>query len=243
VILNGKRENYIWVKIPRTGTVSYEKFFNIYNKFPEHKDAFDNVTHWHHTYGQSIAVFGKLPGVSVVRHPLSRFISSLKYMTLTKMTCLEKGCIKRTPTNNMICDAHQFVDFLSSTNECIKFLTENFTYNCCLKKYPTRTFLQRHKLYEVLQVQDPQFVQSFFTTQVEFSYHPKVKNFRYEEIETFNEWIEEVLGYDTSLLTHDNSSQHVNINVDFNHPEFIKATEMLFYDDYKAFNYPLQYLT
>lgn len=243
MILNGKRENYIWIKIPRTGTKSYEKFFKIYNEFPEQKGAFNETIHWHYTYSQTIEELGKLPGVSVVRNPLSRFISSLKYMAGKKMSCLEEGCIKRRPTNNMVCDAHQFVDFLGSTNECVEFLTENFTYNCYLKKYPARTFMNRQKLDEVLQVRDPQFIQCFFTTQVEFSYHPKVKTFRFEEIETFNGWIEEVLGYDTSLLTHENSSQHVDINVDFNHPDFIKVTEMLFYDDYKAFNYPLQYLT
>ncbi len=84
---------------------------------------------------------------------------------------------------------------------------------------------------------------SFFKTQAEYAYHPKVKIFHYEKLNEFIEWIDTSLGYDTSKIHRFNASvESTQINVDFNHPEFVKTIENLYYIDYKVFGYPLRYL-
>ena len=59
----------------------------------------------------------------------------------------------------------------------------------------------------------------------------------------FNTWIQQTLGYDITQIPHENSTDDVTLDIDINEPEFVKVVEMLFYDDYKVFNYPLKYLT
>ena len=231
MILSNK---YVWIKIPRTATYSYKVLFLEYNEgTPE-----TNYGHLHYPYIEAMQYYGKFPGVTVVRNPLERFISSLKYVVLAKEACAGGECTwKNNPPKGQACEVHNvYTDFLSSTQECVNFFNTNFKKNCLINASGKRT-----TLHNIFRVCDPRLISAFFITQVRFAYHPNVTIFKYENLEEFNEWIEKELQYDVSKLQHENSSKRINLNIDFHSPEFIKMVENLFYDDYKIFNYQLKY--
>lgn len=213
-------EKYFWIKIPRTATVSYLNFFLNYYKGKvgcETHDPALGQLHTHYTYLQLCNLYeNKLPGVTVVRHPLTRFVSGLHHL---KYYSEEKTV-----------DA----SFLENMDSCVSYLNKFFGKNCDVSV-----------LYEDLfSTPAPFFAKSFFHLQISYMYHPKVMWFKYENIEEFNTWIEKNLGYDISLLPHENSSKKDLLShLDFSDERFVRTVENMFYDDYKILNYPFQYLT
>lgn len=238
-------DKYLWIKIPRTGTYAYRKLFSDYN------EEIRNSDHYHYSYIRAVERYGKVPGVSVVRHPLKRFISSLKYIVKSKQDCLSGNCRFNREVG---CSYHNvYTDFLSSTNNCVEFLNTHFTKNCQVKSLgkhkkftkwtPSDMFKTEYvgPLTDVFKTEYAGFVRLFFQTQTEYVYHPNVKIFKHENIDEFSRWIESELGYDMSKLENINSSRDIELNIDTNNPEFIKTVEMLFHIDYQIFDYPLQY--
>ena len=208
-------EKYFWIKVPRTATFSYKEIFKKYNQ--EEKD------HPHQSYRALCRIHGmNLPAVTVVRHPLTKFISSVYYIE------------HRQPHTTSI-----IKNLWQSTESCINLLNASFYKNC---------IRQTTSMFEVFIDSDSDVALTsygaFFTTQTELAYHPAVKIFKYENIENFSSWIQENLGYDVSAVPKINGSEyHKKLNVDFNSRELIETVENLYYDDYKVFGYPFQYLT
>lgn len=209
-------EKYFWVKVPRTGTHSYKEIFSKYNEFTE-------KGHTHRSYHDLCKVYGmNLPGVAVVRHPFTRFISSIYYME------------NRQPNTSSI-----IKNLWTSTEDCIKFLNDSFNRNCI-----KRTTRLSDLFIDSDSVTALRSYRAFFTTQTEQAYHPNVLTFKYENLSEFSKWITSSLGYDINELPHMNGSEyHKKLNVDFTSRELIETVENLYYDDYKVFGYPFQYLT
>lgn len=63
-------KRYIWLRVPRTATVTYGKIF-----FPD-----GNYEHTHSNYFYERDRYGDLPAFSVVRNPHDRFVSSVKHI-------------------------------------------------------------------------------------------------------------------------------------------------------------------
>lgn len=213
-------EKYFWIKIPRTATVSYLNFFLKYYKGEVKCNVHDPALgqlHTHYTYLELCNLYDtRLPGVTVVRHPLKRFVSGLHQLKLL--------------SEEKIID----VSFLQDMDSCVNFLTSFFGKNC-------QNIVEYGDLFNT---PESFFPKSFFQTQISYMYHPKVTWFKYENIQEFNSWIHNTLGYDTLQLTHENSSNKNVLNhLDFSDERFIKIAENMFYDDYKVLNYPFQYLT
>jgi hypothetical protein len=209
------REKYFWVKIPRTGTHSCKEIFKKYNS--------DEEGHPHKAYHTLCKIHNMvLPGITVVRHPFTKFISSIHYIS------------ERQPhTTSAI------KNLWHSTESCINFLNESF-YRNCVRKITNMSdlFVDSDSIVAL-----KSYI-AFFTTQTELAYHPSVKIFKYENLPEFTSWISETLGYDTTQFPHVNGSRyHKKLNVDFTSRELVETVENLYYDDYKVFNYPLQYLT
>lgn len=208
-------EKYFWIKVARTGTHSYKEIFNKYNQEEEN--------HLHQSYHDMCRIHGMtLPAVTVVRHPLTKFISSVYY--------IEK---RQSNTTSIIKNLWQ------STESCINLLNASFYRNCIRKTT---------RISDLFIDSDSNLAlrsyKAFFTTQTEQSYHPAVKIFKYENLNEFSSWITDVLGYDTTSVPKINGSEyHKKLNVDFNSRELIETVENLYYDDYKVFGYPFQYLT
>jgi hypothetical protein len=224
-------KQYFWIKVPRTATISYKNFFLKYYQSDditcEHHDPAKGKLHMHHKYTELCQLYNtKLPGVTVVRHPLTRFVSGLH---MIKLLTSETECPhdKRTFAN---LDS----SFLDNTSTMIDYFKTFFGKNCQV----TATFQ------DMFLSEEEKFIKSFFEPQMAYVYNPNVTWFKYENIQEFNTWISTTLGYDTTEIKRDNESRkHLLAHLDFSNPEFIKHVELMFYDDYKVFNYPFQYLT
>ena len=200
---------WYWIKVPRTGTHSYKKFF-----------FGDDGPHLHIEYKNLLLSGEVLPGVSVVRNPRSRFISSLKY--IIKSICF-----------NPTCNNHYGLKLPSeSVDDLHNFFFTHFDKDCVIKSDNTVETL--------FNVASPAFVGTFFTLQTSYVYHPKVKIFHYEKLHEFNSWIETELGYDTSKLEHINSTDDsILSHIDFSHPKITEIAQHLYYTDYKLLGYEM----
>jgi len=218
-------KQYFWIKVPRTATQAFSKFFTLY--VPKEPGIPDDI-HSHFSYLELKEMYQQqLPAVSVVRHPVSRFKSIIYYLA------------DRHPNTQSSAKL-----LWQSTESCVNFLNTVFDRNCELKGASISSIFLDTDVTEVTPIRN--FINataSFFKTQAEYAYHPKVKIFHYEKLNEFIEWIDTSLGYDTSKIHRFNASvESTQINVDFNHPEFVKTIENLYYIDYKVFGYPLRYL-
>lgn len=205
---------YIWIKVPRTASKSYsDLFFANYNP---------KTSHFHIPFAQINSKYKNIPGFAVVRHPVTKFISGLKYIT------------NHLIGNSLNSDYDVKIP-LDSIKTLCDFLNNNFEMNCNLLNI---------SLCKIFNTKDDIIISSFFKTQANYCYHPKVKVFHYENLGEFNYWIEDVLGYDTSNIKKIGSEEKNYLtHLNFKDPYFIKTVEKLFYIDYKVFNYPLVYLT
>ena len=218
-------QEYFWIKVPRTATQSFNKFFTQYNE-PE-PDTLDGK-HYHSSYVELREMYKKvLPAVSVVRHPLSRFKSIIYYLA------------------DRFMDVDSDVNLLwQSTESCVNFLNSTFNTNCHLKHGSLPTIFTETNIRKQDSVNYHGAISAFFKTQVFWAYHPKLKIFHYERLEEFIDWIDTTLGYNINEIPKLNaSSNDGKVNVDFNNPDFVKTIENMYYIDYKLFGYPLQYLT
>ncbi len=236
-------KKYQWIRIPRTATMSYS------NLFSEKYKSGHIIGHTHHIYNEfshcdtcKDMVEFNLDAFTVVRNPISRFISSLYFVVgrkhnetiFNRMDKLCEICEKVVPMDiTDIPSPYNFFEFYKDEKVFYEFFYDNFNKNC----HPKPGL----NLYNIFQINNISLISSFFKTQVHWTYHPKVKIFRYEEINKFNNWIEENLGYDTSQLTHINASRKKElsdvINIDFTTDKFKKLVKHLFYDDFRYFNY------
>jgi hypothetical protein len=253
MIITSKITNkpYQWIRVPRTATVSYSNLFlgKVYSE--------SSLIHSHARYNNFVVCkncvnhkINNLDAFTMVRNPLHRFISSIHFIALRKETYnnLKDGFIPKK--HNKYCEicntmepidlselkekgSHTFFEFYKNEEIFYQFFYDNFNKNCELK-----TGLDLNAVFES---PNTSMVSSFFQTQVYWTYHPKVKIFKYEEIHKFNSWIEENLGYDTSQLNRMNASQKKElsdvINIDFTTDKFKQLVKYLFHDDFLYFNY------
>lgn len=238
-------KKYFWVKVPRTGTHAYQRVL-----FPElHQDNI-HVFHSHAPFLDfTHAMCMKKPvvehGVSVVRHPKDRFISILKYLTMKYHIlppnnssptllyvcefCGEKTHMSQEHFVSALGTARHVVEFLKSEDVFYDFMYSYFDKNCILKPGYT--------LESVFQTDNPGLVNSLLKSQIFFAYHPKVKIFKYENIQEFNHWIETTLGLSTQSLIKENTSSHKHLTIDVTTKKFHDLVRYLFHDDFQVFGY------
>lgn len=244
--VDGKK--YQWIKIPRTGTVAYRFLF-----FPELQNKV--VLHHHTKYGvhsvcNTCDEKQNLPAFTLIRNPLTRFISSLKYIVLRQQyselhTDNTYNVFNRCDICGYTIQIHNdtnkqfnknittFLKFWENEDIFYEFLYSNFEKNCNLKSGMTYK--------DIFNTPDSTFIRSFFEPQMSVCYHPAVKIFKYENINEYNLWIENELGYDTSKLQKINISEKVNdeIPIDFTSNKFKELVKYLFHDDFKYFGYDI----
>jgi hypothetical protein len=243
--ITGKK--YQWIRVPRTATMAYSELF-----FPKPKSNI-SIFHTHNRYNEfstcdmCITYQTNLDAFTVVREPVGRFISSIYFIASRRSAYTINKIFKQINRYCEICgklessivdpmskeSPNNFFEFYKDEKVFYDFFYDNFNKNCQPK--------MGLNLHNIFQTDNISLISSFFKTQVHWTYHPKVKIFRYEEINKFNNWIEENLGYDTSQLTHINASRKKElsdvINVDFTTDKFKKLVKHLFYDDFRYFNY------
>jgi hypothetical protein len=246
---NVTEKKYQWIRVPRTATMAYSELF--FSQAPTDIPNF----HTHRKYNEFFTCGAcinlekmNLDAFTMVRNPVDRFVSSIYFIAA-------RGQLYSSPDNiykqvNKYCEIcgnietvtvdpladnspNNFFQFYKNEEIFYQFFYDSFDKNCKLKA--------GLDLYSVFDTSNISLIGSFLYTQVHWAYHPKVKIFKYEEIDKFNSWIEAALGYDTSRLTHINASRKKElssiINIDFTTNEFKKLAKHLFYDDFRYFNY------
>lgn len=215
---------WIWIKIPKTGSRAYSKLL-----VPDGEDELiqneNRLFHFHFTFSHLYTHHQKkYTGFTVVRHPVTRFISALNHLADLNFQCVTPNCIN-----------HPGKLPLNSIDSLVEFVYDNFHKNCLPKNNASFN--------EVFGVDFTNFYDSFFKTQTFWAYHPKMKWFFYEELDTFNNWLQATLGVDAKHIERvgEIKKKHLE-HLDFNSPKFIKMVEYLFYDDYKIYGYTPKYM-
>ncbi len=194
-------EKWIWVKIPKTGTRAYSQLF-----YPDK----ESQLHFHHTFHELyIQNQKKYSGFTVVRHPVTRFISALRHLE------------NINHLGNLPCD---------NIESLVNFLYDNFDENCLPKNNKT--------LQSIFGLEYINYHESFFKTQVHWAYHPKVVWFKYENLTTFNDWLKTRLGIDSMGIKWVGEVKSTGLrHLNFNDTKFMKVVQYLFLDDYKVYGY------
>jgi len=226
--------DYFWVNIPRTGTNSYLRIFE-----PQTKFGFNII--YHSKYDHKL----EIPGFSLVRNPLDKFVSGLKFLSKLaldkKYTAFWKEeYVKNIEDEETIRILNSFeinFDFLKNEKNFYLYVYNSFSKNCIRNN--ENEF--EHKI--IPRNSHPYIyyaLNAIFRTQVDYAYHPKVKIFKYENIDEYNTWIENTLGYDTSQVKKLRINESTNsIPIDTTTTKFKELVEYLFYDDLKIFGYTL----
>jgi hypothetical protein len=215
MIINDTNGNqWCYVKIPRTGTKEYTSLFD---------ESFANELKNNKFYPQGHAPYSALSTVNdssvkyftVVRNPVDRFISSLRYMFERKAT-----------------DSRISFDIPNDTiHNMVSFFYENFDRNCQPKG---------KTLADIFTANNEWFIGAFFKTQTFWASDASITVFKYENITEFNDWLTNNFTYDISKLqTLDLIETDMLTHLDFSDPEFVQLVEHLFYEDFTTFNYPL----
>lgn len=212
----------IWVKIPKTGTRAYSKI--LVSRNGENIESKDYSLHFHVTFEQLYTHHNKnYSGFTIVRHPVTRFISALNHLADINSECSTLDCINhpgKLPLDNI--------------DRLVEFIYDNFHTNCVPRN--NLSFKQ------IFGVDYTAYYDAFFKTQVYWAYHPKMTWFYYENLNKFNMWLQQTFGIDTSKIQKIGNIKKKHLeHLDMNDGKFIKMIEYLFYDDYKVYNYPLQY--
>lgn len=211
---------WIWIKIPKTGSRAYSKLL-----VPKGEDEFiqngKRLFHFHFTFSHLyIHHQKKYTGFTVVRHPVTRFISALNHLADLNFQCVIPNCIN-----------HPGKLPLNSIDNLVEFIYDNFHKNCVPKN--NKSFK------EIFGVDHTAYYDSFFKTQVHWAYHPKMTWFYYENLSEFNTWLSKNLGINTTKIEKIGEIKEKHLeHLDFSNYNFVKMVEYLFYDDYKAYNYP-----
>lgn len=221
MILNSKinDKKYLWVKVPRTASTFYTLNF-----FPDlYVGNSENYSltrdHLHEPYKNMVSKYGSHPGITIVRNPHDRFVSSLRYM---KQKSIEHNHI-----------AYSMSIPTDSIEVLCNFLEKNFNRDC----------ITTNSLEQIFNKQDISFTRSFFITQTEFAYHPKVNIFKYENLSEFDEWLNKELGISIQNDRPKNyTKKDILSHLNFEDEQFVRIIENMFYTDYKVFNYKLKYL-
>lgn len=170
------------------------------------------VEHEHIPYNNRPDEAKDLTGISVVRHPFDKFVSGINNLYYSLSITEEK-----------------IYNFLESEDVFYDIIYSSLNKNCIPKSVTLQDTTNLLGSW------------AHFRTQVEYAYHPNVRIFRYENIEEFNIWIKNVLGYDIELLPKYNQSKKYDTipTIDTTTTKFKELVEYLFYDDFKVFGYEL----
>jgi len=207
--------NWCYIKIPRTASKAYTSLFD--EEFSDNlkKNKYYPIGHAPH-FSLRNQLESSTKYFSVVRHPVTRFASCLRYIFQRQYTYL-KDVIPHDTIHNMS-----------------SFLYEAFDRNC----------KPQSKANKLLVSELHWFLPGFFKTQVFWLGNDDIKIFKYENLKEFNDWISTNFQININKLEHINSIEVDNLHhLDFNDKEFTILVEYLFHEDFITFNYPLTYIT
>jgi len=230
------KNHYQWIKVPRTATTAYSKL--LYSKFISRMP----VLHQHLRYGDfslceecesNNSISNKIDAFTVVRNPYDRFVSTLYFLNYSRQIIGKNHefydvCDNCKSSKEIIINTSDFYDFFKDENTFYSFFYDNFFKNCELK---------HEDIYRYTRLGD-WTIPVFFKTQMYWAYHPRVKIFKYENLNEFNSWLEYEFLYDTKKLTRENySDKKLVLPIDTSTDKFKALVKYLFHDDFLCFGY------
>lgn len=206
-------KKWLWIRIPKTATISYRRIF-----FPDiPRNSLQTHSSWWDFREDDWD-----EGFTLVRHPRRRFRSAIGHLAGTH----------RSHLTLQFRDTQDLVEFFQPIVPVFIRDIEDLS-----PTWVKKVFQPHHLSCKNCGFNVPNFISALFTPQVHWAYNPKIRFFKFEEMDKFNEFIERELGYDTSSLTHDNTSRSDLSHIDFDHPDVVTIVEQIYGIDFDVFEY------
>lgn len=221
---------WLWINIPKTAsTLVRNSIFE-----PDHPEDRQD----HYTYIENVEMYGKYIGFTVVRDPVSRFISGLNHVF-----------------NHCYCgECEIFYDVPPTTDDVILFLQDITDLSKTITDYHNKSYYNATSdvWWEIVKSMQIRFIKniimrtpwdctmwSFILPQ--FVYLDEMDNrdyiFKYENIQTCVNFIENKLGYKVDTSKRPRSFPYRLQNVDFQNPIIKTLLHEYYKEDYKQLNY------
>lgn len=173
-----------------------------------------NEGHSHLSYTDSIFKYGNVgKAFSVVRDPVQRLKSGITHD------------IEQFEFDN---PNVPFPSWMMDINLLCDLFFEAIGENCKIKNEKTYVDI----------IQDADMMCEVLKTQCSAVNHPEVKVFRYENLEEFNNWITNTLGYKTICFEVNGASNYKKYNwLDFSNPRFAELCRIIYKEDYEVYGY------
>lgn len=173
-----------------------------------------NEAHTHWSYKQSIELYGNTErAFSVVRNPVDR---------------LKSGITHDIDEFKKIYPYRQYPSWMLDIELLCDVFFNILGENCTIKNP-----LAYHAL-----SWEAGMMAEVLKTQSSAVNYPEVKVFRYENLQEFNDWIKNTLGFDASYVEVNGASDYNRYNwLDFSNPRFTELCKLIYKEDYEVYGY------
>lgn len=232
MLIESKIDNstWMWINIPKTASTLLR------NTFKEVTSELDGQSHY--TYKENVELYGEHTAFTVVRDPLTRFVSGLNHV-FSECTCGQ--CIIK-------------YDVLPTTKEVLNFLREITELASTIKNFHYKTYYNGTDTSWMLLVKSMQkhFIKNRIITNPfncvmwsfilpQYLYLDGMRSgdyiFRYEDMSNCVTFIRDKLGYEVDLNKRVRSYSYKLNNVDFENTEIKKLLYQYYETDYTQLNY------
>lgn len=170
--------------------------------------------HSHLSYHESIEKYGNIKkAFSVIRNPVNR---------------LKSGIIHDIEEFDFHNSGVKFPEWMMDIDLLCDTFLEAVGKNCQIINYNE---------YKKI-IADASLMCEVLKTQCSAVNHPEVKIFRYENLQEFNGWIQNTLGFNTSHIGINGASNYEKYNwLDFSNPRFTDLCKLIYKEDYEVYGY------
>lgn len=221
---------WLWINIPKTASTLIRNSIYGYDHEDDRQD--------HFTYLENVNTYGKYTGFTVVRNPITRFISGLNHVF---NDCACKKCIvfdERPPNTEEVINFLQEITNLSKT---IKNFHYKSYYNGSDDSWMSIVKSLQKNFIKSKIIMDPVdcVMWSFILPQYLYLDGMDVRDyiFKYEELHTCVNFIENRLGYIIDTSSRPRSYPYKLQNVDFDNSTIKMLLYEYYEEDYKQLNY------
>lgn len=221
---------WLWINIPKTASTL------IRNAILNNVNEMEGQVHY--TYLENVELYGRHTGFTVVRDPMTRFISGLNHVF---SECACGKCIL-------------LYDRPPKTEEIIQFLNDIVTLSKNINNFHYKTYYNGHDLLwmdivKSLQkycikskvIYDPVncVMWSFILPQYLYLDGMEVRDyiFRYEDLKACAKFVDNTLGYKVNLQKRVRNYSYKLNDVDFDSVELKELIYQYYEEDYKQLNY------
>jgi hypothetical protein len=224
------KSHWIWINIPKTASTL------IRNSIFKYEDENDRQDHF--TFIENVELHGKHTAFTVVRDPMTRFISGLNHVF---SHCWCGKCITfddRPPTTNEVIQFLKEIVHLSKTIENFHYKTyyngSNMLWMDILKSMQ-KNFIKSKIIMDPVDCVMWSFILPQYLYLDGMGFGDYI--FKYEELDTCVNFIRNRLGYIIDISRRPRSFEYKLHNVDFRNSQIRRLIYEYYEEDYKQLNY------